>query len=107
MKLYAMPRSGNCYKVAWMLRLLNIQHDIVTTSMLDGSTKSPAFMSKNPNGQVPLLELDDGRFLAESNAILLYLSEKQTTLSNEPRLTSGCSLNNIPMNLPSLYDVPM
>lgn len=81
MKLYAMPRSGNCYKVAWMLRLLNIPHDIVTTSILDGSTKSPAFMAKNPNGQVPLLELDDGRFLAESNAILLYLAEKQNQQS--------------------------
>ncbi|CAB9528971.1 Protein GstA [Seminavis robusta] len=77
MKLYAMPRSGNCYKVAWMLRLLKVPHQIVTTSILDGSTKSPAFMDKNPNGQVPLLELEDGRFLAESGAMLLYLAETQ------------------------------
>lgn len=73
-----MPRSGNCYKVAWMLRLASIPHELITTSILDASTKKPEFLSKNPNGQVPLLELDDGRFLAESNAILLYLAEQKT-----------------------------
>ena len=78
MKLYSMPRSGNCYKVAWMLRLLNQPHELVLTSILDKSTKKPEFLAKNPNGQVPLLELDDGRFVAESNAILLYLAEQQT-----------------------------
>ena len=77
MKLYPMPRSGNCYKVAWMLRLLKCPYELVTTSILDGATKSPAFKAKNPAGQVPLLELDDGRFLAQSNAILLYLAEEK------------------------------
>ena len=78
MKLYSMPRSGNCYKVAWMLRLLNQPHELVLTSILDKSTKKPEFLAKNPNGQVPLLELDDGRFLAESNAMLLYEAEQRT-----------------------------
>jgi glutathione S-transferase len=41
----------------------------------DGATRKPAFLAKNPNGRVPLLELEDGRRLAESDAILWYLSE--------------------------------
>eukprot|EP00339_Tiarina_fusa_P016091 CAMPEP_0117029812 /NCGR_PEP_ID=MMETSP0472-20121206/21547_1 /TAXON_ID=693140 ORGANISM="Tiarina fusus, Strain LIS" /NCGR_SAMPLE_ID=MMETSP0472 /ASSEMBLY_ACC=CAM_ASM_000603 /LENGTH=222 /DNA_ID=CAMNT_0004737665 /DNA_START=129 /DNA_END=797 /DNA_ORIENTATION=+ len=78
MKLYAMPKSGNCYKVAWMLRMLQIPYEYTITTFVDGGTKSPPFLAKNPNGQVPLLELDDGRRLAESNAILIYLAELQS-----------------------------
>jgi glutathione S-transferase len=40
-----------------------------------GDTRKPAYLAKNPNAMVPLLELDDGRRIAESNAILLYLAE--------------------------------
>src|SRR5690606_3431408 len=42
---------------------------------MDGGTRSSGFLARNPNGKVPLLELEDGRLLAESNAILLYLAE--------------------------------
>ena len=77
MKLYAMPKSGNCYKVAWMLNILKIPFDLIPTTFVDGGTKHPKYLEKNPNGQVPLLELDNGRRIAESNAIMLYLAELQ------------------------------
>lgn len=73
----AMPKSGNCYKVAWALRRLEIPYEMIHTTFVDGGTKKPDFLEKNPNVQVPLLELDDGRRLAESSAILLFLEEDQ------------------------------
>jgi glutathione S-transferase len=82
MKLYAMAGSGNCYKVAYVLRLLRVPFEMITTTFVDGGTKSPPFLAKNPNGQVPLLELDDGRFIAESNAIMLFLAETKTVAAD-------------------------
>ena len=55
--------------------ILKIPYELIPTSFVDGGTKHPNYLAKNPNGQVPLLELDDGRRIAESNAILLYLAE--------------------------------
>lgn len=73
--LYGMHDSGNCYKPRLLLAKLGRPFRHVETSALDGTTREAAFLAKNPNGRVPLLELEDGRFLAESNAILLYLGE--------------------------------
>jgi glutathione S-transferase len=58
-----------------LLAKLGIGFRHVGMHAFDGSTNSPEFLAKNPNGKVPLLELEDGRLLAESNAILLYLAE--------------------------------
>lgn len=73
--LYGQTDSGNCYKPRLLMAKLGMPFRNVVVSSVDGSTRQEAFLRKNPNGKVPLLELDDGRFLAESNAILLYLSE--------------------------------
>ncbi|MGU3398286.1 glutathione S-transferase family protein [Brucellaceae bacterium D45D] len=73
--LYSQPDSGNCYKPRLLLAKLERPFCHVSVSALDGSTRTPEYLGKNPNGKVPLLELEDGRFLAESNAILLYLAE--------------------------------
>ena len=100
MKLYAMPKSGNCYKVAWMLRLLNLDYEFIPTSFVDGGTKSEAFLQKNPNGQVPLLELDNGQRLAESNAILLYLAEQQTEQADTITSSDEKTRNLAPLLLP-------
>jgi glutathione S-transferase len=86
MILYAMPTSGNSYKVAWLLNILNKPYKLVPISSIDGTTRRPDFLAKNPNGQVPLLELEDGRRLAESNAIMLYLAE-QAASSTESAAT--------------------
>ena len=75
MKLYGMTDSGNCYKPRLLLAKLGLAFEHVETSSLDGSTRSAGYLAKNPNGKVPLLELDDGRLLAESNAILIYLAD--------------------------------
>ena len=75
--LYSMPSSGNSYKVRLLLALLNIPFHVIETEYDHGKelTNTPAFRAKNPHGRVPLLELEDGRLLSESNAILLYLAE--------------------------------
>jgi glutathione S-transferase len=75
MKLYGMTDSGNCYKPRLLMAKLGIPFEHVETSSRDGTTRTAAFLARNPNGKVPVLELDDGRFLWESNAILLLLAE--------------------------------
>ena len=70
-KLYSMQRSGNSYKVRLALALLNIPYDAIEIDILRGESRTPDYLSKNPSGQIPLLEVD-GRYLAESNAILWY-----------------------------------
>lgn len=73
--LYSMQRSGNCYKVRLALAQLAIPHALVEVDILKGETHTPDFLAKNPNGQIPLLEIEPDRYLAESNAILWFLSE--------------------------------
>jgi glutathione S-transferase len=73
--IYGMTDSGNCYKPRLLLALLGIAFRHVEVDIAGGATGSARYLSLNANGKVPLLELDDGRRLAESNAILLYLAE--------------------------------
>jgi glutathione S-transferase len=73
--LYQQQDSGNCYKVRLLLSHLGHAFRTVEVSSLDGSTRKPEFLAKNPIGKLPTVELEDGRFLAESNAILLYFAE--------------------------------
>src|SRR5712672_4114165 len=71
--LYSMRRSGNSYKVRLALAQLRIPYRLVEVDILRGEARTPEFLAKNPNGQVPLLEVAPGRYLAESNAILWHL----------------------------------
>lgn len=73
--LHQMHVSGNCYKVRLAARQLDVAITLQDYGLHDGSTRTPEFLRKNPNGRVPLLEFEDGRMLAESGAILWYLSE--------------------------------
>lgn len=73
--IYGMTDSGNCYKPRLLMAKLGQPFTHVEVSSHDGGTRSTTFLAKNPNAMVPLLELDDGRVLAESNAMLLYLAE--------------------------------
>ncbi|CAN7693492.1 glutathione S-transferase family protein [Mesorhizobium amorphae] len=75
MILYGMIDSGNCYKPRLLMAKLGIAFTNVEVSSHTGDTRKADYVAKNPNAMVPLLELDDGRRLAESNAILLYLAE--------------------------------
>ena len=72
--LYSMRRSGNCYKVRLALSQLDIPHELIEIDILKGETRTPEFLAKNPSGHVPLLEVEPGRYIAESNAILWYIA---------------------------------
>lgn len=73
--LYSMQSSGNSYKVRMLLARLGIRYRLVETDIFRGDTRTPDFLAKNPEGQVPVLEVAAGRYLTESNAILVYLAE--------------------------------
>jgi glutathione S-transferase len=67
--------SGNGYKARLLLAHLGLPFERVEYDIDRAETRTPEFLRINPNGRVPVLELEDGRFLPESNAILFYLSE--------------------------------
>ncbi|UYG05514.1 glutathione S-transferase family protein [Halomonas sp. LR3S48] len=67
--------SGNGYKVRLLLNLLDQPYEYRHYDIVQGETRTPEFLHKNPAGKIPVLELDDGRFLSESNAILYYLAQ--------------------------------
>jgi glutathione S-transferase len=73
--LYSMHSSGNSYKVRMLFARLREPYRLVELDLFKGETRTPEFLAKNPEGRIPVLELSDGRFLAESNAILVYLAE--------------------------------
>ena len=75
MKLYDHPASGNCMKARILLRQLEIPYEAVTVDLFRRETRTPEHMARNPDGRVPVLETDDGVFISESGAILLYLAE--------------------------------
>ena len=74
-RLYGDSRSGNCYKLKLLCAEMDIGYDWREVDILAGDTRTPEFLAMNPNGRIPLLELPDGRHLAESNAILCYLAD--------------------------------
>lgn len=75
MKLYDYLDSGNGYKVRLTLAHLGLACEWTECDILHGATRTPEFLARNPNGRIPLLELDDGTCIAESNAIIWYLAE--------------------------------
>ena len=75
MVLYDFLPSGNGYKVRLLLSQLGIRFTLVEKEIFAGETRTPDFLAINPNGRIPVLELDDGRRLAESDAIIFYLAE--------------------------------
>ena len=84
MKVYGDLKSGNCYKVKLLLDLLGQPHEWVHMDLLKGDHKTPAFLAKNPAGKIPLLEIEDGSWLSESNAILYYLAEGTEFMPSDP-----------------------
>ncbi len=85
LKLYSMQRSGNSYKARLGLAMIGTPYQSIEVDILRGESRTPEFLSKNPSGQVPLLEVEGGRYIAESNAILWYLAIG-TPLAPESRL---------------------
>lgn len=67
--------SGNCLKVKWTADRIGTPYRWVETDILKGESRTADFLARNPAGQVPLVVLEDGRALAQSNAIILHLAE--------------------------------
>jgi len=85
-KVYGDYRSGNCYKVKLMLHLLGRDYEWIPVDILRGESREEWFRKKNPNGKIPVLELEDGSCLWESNAILNFLAEGTEFLPRDARL---------------------
>ncbi len=97
-QVYGMAVSGNCYKVKLLLTQLGLPYRWLETNTRQGATRTPEYLALNPAGKVPLLVLDDGQTLPESNAILCYLAEGSALwpvnrLARGPKCCSGCSSN--------------
>ena len=84
MLIYGDKRSGNCYKLQLLLALLGKACEWIDVDILKGECRTDAFLAKSPNGKIPILELDDGRVLSESNAIMHYLASGSTFIPTSP-----------------------
>jgi glutathione S-transferase len=82
-RLYDNTDSGNGYKVRLFLTQLGLPFERIELDTERGETRTPDFLARNPNGKIPLLELADGRRLAESDAILFYLAEGTSYLPTD------------------------
>jgi len=83
-KVYGDSQSGNCYKVQLLINHLDLEYQWQEMDILAGETQSEDFLTKNPNGKIPLLELPSGEYLSESNAILNYLAQGTPLLPDTP-----------------------
>ena len=88
LRLYDNHLSGNGYKPRLLLAHLGRTYERIEVDILTGETRTPEFLAKNPNGRIPVLELENGTCIAESNAIL-FISRGRLALSaarpSEPR----------------------
>ena len=75
LRIYGDSISGNCLKVKWTADHLGMAYRWIETDVLKGESRTPEYLAMNPAGQVPLIVLEDGRSLAQSNAIMLHLAE--------------------------------
>ncbi len=86
LRLYDSRLSGNAWKVRILLRQLDIPFERVTLDLAKGATKEPAFRAKSRFARVPVLELEDGRTIVESDAIMMYLANGTRFLPDDPYL---------------------
>lgn len=84
MRIYGDSISGNCLKVKWTADYLGRTYEWVETDVLKAETRTAEFLAMNPAGQVPVAVLDDGRPLAQSNAIMLHLAEGSDLIPADP-----------------------
>jgi glutathione S-transferase len=82
--IYGDPRSGNCLKVKWTAQRLGAPFEWRDVDIMTGYTRTPEFLAINPAGQVPTVILDNGKPLAQSNAIILHLAEGSDLIPADP-----------------------
>lgn len=86
MQIFGDSISGNCLKVKWVADFLGLPYTWIETNVLKSESRTEAFLAMNPAGQVPVVILDDGRALAQSNAIILHLAEGTDLIPADPYL---------------------
>jgi len=84
MRIHGDLRSGNCLKVKWTAECLGRPFTWVSVDVMGGETRAPEFLARFPMGQVPAVELDHGRTLAQSNAIIRYLARGTWLIPDDP-----------------------
>lgn len=90
MRIYGDLNSGNCLKVKYAADFLGLRYAWVPVDITKGEAKTPAFLAMNDMGQVPVVEFDDGRFLAQSSAILRHLARGSSLLPADAYLQAKC-----------------
>lgn len=83
LRLYDYAASANCYKVRLLLAQLELPYDRIPIDIFAGDTLTDEYAARNPMRTTPVLETGDGRYLPESNAILLYLADSTPFLPDE------------------------
>ena len=97
LKLYMSEHSQPSRAVQWLLEILDVKYEVVDVlpgSPGVGGSKHEDFLKKNPNGQIPVIEEQDGFILYESNAILVYLCEKYSGSRFYPKNTEQRAVVN-------------
>ena len=84
LKIFGDSRSGNCLKVKWVADHLGRAYEWIEIDVLEGQSRTPDHLAMNPAGQVPAVILDDGRPLAQSNAIMIHLAEGGPLIPADP-----------------------
>ncbi|WP_322518355.1 glutathione S-transferase family protein [Rhodopseudomonas palustris] len=88
MRIYGDLNSGNCLKVKWVCDALALPYEWIAVDTRKAETRTPEFLALNPAGQVPVVVLDDGRPLAQSNAIIRYLGRDSDFAPRDPYLAA-------------------
>jgi glutathione S-transferase len=84
LKIHGDSNSGNCLKVKWVCDTLALPYTWAEIDTMNGGSRTAAFLQLNPWGQVPTVEFDDGRTLAQSNAIIRYLARGSGLVPSDP-----------------------
>jgi len=82
-RLFDYLPSGNGYKVRLLLKRLRLAYEYVEINICSGESRTPEFLARNPNGRIPVLEVPDRGFLAESHAIISFLAEKSDLIPED------------------------
>jgi glutathione S-transferase len=83
-QVYGDSTSGNCLKVKWVLDRLGRPYRWIELDVMSGRTRSPQLLALNPAGQVPFAVFDDGRVLAQSNALIFHIAEGSELIPDDP-----------------------
>ena len=83
MKIYGDTNSGNCLKVKWVCDRLGLPYTWIPVDILKQESRTPEFLKLNSAGQVPIVDFEDGRTLAQSNAIIRYFARASDLIPSD------------------------